>query len=362
MAVLSVVQLLFWLYGLSISHCLDCDTVLRADPLVGIGIFAYRELEPTQIVETAIGIPIPMNTVFWTQLVNYIEGYNDTHALLSLGNSMLYNHVINPDHSMLRKHMTYSDGILQFREPFQSSIDILFEVHYEISRNEQIYSHYGEDWFFNRGREQLNVVDEMGLPVPQLPNEAITLPGCSHIYATVINNKLVATRFIPAGTIIEVVRALLIPDWAIIQDSLLVDFMWWRRTNSSQNWIDTNKAKRKAIRPLLQSPYLVAPWNRSTSAYAVVLTGHGALYSHNRLIDTTFHRDSRYYIPLHIQNTNVQYDWYTEIEGVNTDLLKLVSFTAITDINPDDELVVDIELDPITHRRFVREDFATCCL
>jgi hypothetical protein len=256
---------------------------------MGLGVYAGREIESGETVEVAIGIPIPLSAIYWTELVNYSEGYNDTHALFTLGNSALYNHVPNPDHEMIRKFMSHRDGIYEFRAPFERSIDVDFVCKRDIDTGEQMFAHYGNDWFENRGWTELEPTSIAGTDFPTVPGK---LPGCTYRNTLLQNNILVAKRMLLAGEVIEVVRALLIPDWAVIEDSPLVDLLWWPAAEASDatrecqvegsdvqciGTFERSKQRRRELRPSLGSPYRVAPWNRTSASYAVLVTGHGAL-------------------------------------------------------------------------------------
>lgn len=105
----------------------QCAIVTKASPERGLGLFAGQEwLRGT--LEVAIGVPVPMNVMFGTALVNYVEGLNDTHCLLAVGQTMLVNHATSDRQENVRKFLSFADPLYQFENPSVSSIDILYDI------------------------------------------------------------------------------------------------------------------------------------------------------------------------------------------------------------------------------------------
>jgi hypothetical protein len=252
--------------------------------------------------------------------------------------------------------------------------------------DEQILIHYGSDWFEDRGWTEL---DEPTLAAAD-SNTQHDLPGCVDGNTVLQNNLLVAKRLLRAGDVIEVARALLIPDWAIIEDSPLVDLLWWPLSSDSTGSCATeecelgnsmegncgafsrSKLRRRELRSSLGSPYHVAPWNRTTASYAVLLTGYGGLYGHATEKISQPQKGDTEDVLRYQREPNVKYDWYDVGSGATEDrgsdrggtcsLLMLVSFSATREIQPGEALVADLSLDIVSHRRYVRDDFASLCL
>jgi hypothetical protein len=362
----------------------ECDLSLRHSSPIGVGVYAGRAIESGETVEVAIGVPIPLSAIYWTELVNYSEGFNDTHALFTLGSSALYNHVPNSDHEIVRKFMSHAEGRYAFRAPFQRSVDVDFVSKRDIDMGEQMLAYYGNDWFQDRGWTELH---ESVLGASD-SNTISDLPGCAHGNTALQDNVLVAKRPLRAGEVIEVARALLIPDWAVVEDSPLVDLLWWPPSSDSSETTDEcqvgkggeghcgalerSKQRRRELRPSLGSPYRMAPWNRTTAAYAVLLTGHGALYGHASESPSQLRTDDVDSASFNQREPNVRYDWYDvgsgaaddvgSASGVPCSLLMMVSFIATRDIQTGEAMVVDLSLDTDSHRRYVRKDFASLCL
>lgn len=346
-----------------------CELYLGESEAFGVGVFAGKEWEGGDVLEVGIGVPVHLSAVYWSELMNYSEGYNGTHALLTLGNSMLYNHIPDPDQELVRKYMSRGNGFLEFRQPFGRSIDIDFVARRPTEIGEELLSHYGYDWFEDRGiGEVRKTSDEV------ISHDNTRLPGCAQDYVQLTQNQITAKQFIPAGAIIETARAVLIPEWAIVQDGPLVDLLWWNpatnalsleRNPLSGELLDSKLEYRKVIRSVLGSPYRVAPWDRSNTSYAVLLTGSGSLYSHCQEVSGTFTASADGELSMDsepvtqvVREANVQYAWLESSTVTDNPLLRLVTFTAARDISAGEELVVPLMLDPVTHRRYVQPDFA----
>ena len=69
-----------------------CALQLTINEQVGLGLVAGEDFLENTIVEEAIGVPVPMECIFHNPLINYADGYNDTHCLVLLGSASLYNH------------------------------------------------------------------------------------------------------------------------------------------------------------------------------------------------------------------------------------------------------------------------------
>lgn len=69
---------------------IPCDHYFKSVPSLGIAVFAGKIHEPFEPFDIAVGVPIPLEFVYSdSTLVNYVEGYNQSHALLTLGIGML---------------------------------------------------------------------------------------------------------------------------------------------------------------------------------------------------------------------------------------------------------------------------------
>lgn len=118
----------------------QCELTMRSSAL-GFGLYAGREWSEG-ILETAIGVPVPLAAIFGTQLINYVEGLNDTHCLLALGQTLLVNHISNFGSDNVRKFMSNQEPLFRFREPYGWSIDISYEMRTTVL---QVCSHFPAD-------------------------------------------------------------------------------------------------------------------------------------------------------------------------------------------------------------------------
>ena len=138
-------------------------------------------------------------------------------------------------------------------------------------------------------------------------NDPAYIPGCPQKYIEIHNGRVFAKQRIPANTVIEVVRGLIV-DGSLFDHTSVELFMW-----------------RSLVRE-----------------QSMLLLGNGALY-----------RGRTDY-----EQSNVKYSWYSEVSlpaarvdesgGVqwsNNILCKstmLIQFTASRDINTNEELIIDL--------------------
>ena len=370
------------------THLHQCDLVVREIPHAGLGVFAGKMWTPGEVIELAIGILVPLRVVYWTELINYMEGYNSSHGLLTMGNAMLFNHVSPATQSMIRKHMSNQDGSYVFRRG-ERSHDILLEPNSVIFPGDQIFSHYGDDWFDDRGMVEATVFtdikesrsfDETFSQNGYMDNSTGGIvPGCASLHTKMVNSTLVASRPIVKGEIIEVSRAILLPEAAIERSGQLGEVLWWKRSeieelNSSgrYNWNEPGNKKNRG------SPYSVFPYDHGNLRYAVLLAGRGAFYGHRSVMgdvygDVNTDRDDMKCVGdgacectlRNARNINVDYKWWSRANGnekVKCNLLMMVTFVAARDIEAGETLVIDLTLDSMSGKRYVNDAFAVDCL
>jgi hypothetical protein len=262
----------------------SCEYRLERSPSSGMGLFATREIEPFEILEKSIGVPIPIRVILWNQLIHYVEGLNGTHALLALGVGMMLNHA----HRMsanVRKVQLYTDGQIQFRSPYQSSIDLIHEYQAYIDPGEQLLVDYGDGWFEDHH------IPYMDLTTSKLPSIIATatttttttlehtsheiFAGCIDFWTKFESGKLVASRFIPEGTVIELVRGLLIPiTTALLTSGPLEELVWW--PSISHEYLSLPATKKIDQYP--PSPYDLYPYGHD-DYYVILFSGKAAFYS-----------------------------------------------------------------------------------
>ena len=386
-----------------------CDYTI-APSEAGLGIFALRDLHPWNLFEVSVGIPIPMPTIYWTELVNYVEGYNSTHCLLTLGNGLLMNHHHNTrNYVNTWKAMSPHPSVLSFRPPYQSSIDLLYEYTTDITAGQQLFVDYGFDWFEQRSLQYSQLPEfyaqqDFKRVFPQLDTnlissspvlmdngkkdwkslrdvrkvtEALGWPVCNYQYSTYRGGELVASIDIPVDTIVEVSRALLIPiTRSLLLSGPLEEVLWWvldvdqtdsKRTEEVLHQIGNETIRRPS------NPYKVEAFDLSgRSKYAILLTGRGPFYSLRGFSpesDIQQQEDSNY----EAHSGNVQMEFYTLGDGTpyasvsaeNGSLQchsqMLVTIKAKRMIAAGEKLTLDYIVNKDNSRRFISEDLIRQC-
>lgn len=304
------------------------------------------------IIDKSPGIPVNSKTILGKKdtpnvLSYYVEELNKTHALASLGYAMLYNH--SPKYFM--------ESMITKVFPPKESFKPLFsfsglegkteDVHYIASRvihpGEQIFGFYGHDWFTNRNQDEISPAT-LGNEYISVGNnfnatDMIRLPGCAASMTIFRNEKLYASRFIHAGEIIEVTRALLLKESTVKDSPLLQRFLWYRNKDveiivKSKSGLEDNENERNVL----------------------LILGKGSLYD----------------APVKGEAPNVHYSWY-DIDNLKDDYEPLtsknqcedrmfISFRAIRNIQPGEILTIDVEFDTLTSHKILNVKFSKYCL
>jgi hypothetical protein len=252
-------------------------------------------VEPFEVLERSLGIPIPMRAVLFNPLVHYVEGLNGTHALLALGAGMLLNHA--PRHAAnVRKVMLYADGLWRFRAPFQRSIDFLHEYSAYVAEGDEFLVDYGDDWFEDRGLSAAPLEPERRAASVAVAADGRLSPsgdddgddgdddgtdaqeerwlratGCGDFWMAVDASRgaVVARRDVAAGTALETSRALLLPlTGPLLTSGPLEEVVWWL----SEEPRDVGAALQHP-----PSPYAVPPFGALQREHALLLSGKSAL-------------------------------------------------------------------------------------
>ena len=359
-----------------------CDLILRYEAGLGLGVYAGRLYEPEEVVHDSVAIPVPIEAFDETNedviLSNYIEGHNGTHYMADLGYAMIFNHAPISEGKMFEK---YAIDDNRYGDELKESN---YVSNWMIFPGDQVFSNYGDDWFSARGLNEVfprKHPNKNILRVDDLENDPGRIPGCSYAFVdTVFNNNklhLHAKANISRGTIIEVTRALLLPEERMRFSGPLRPFLW---SSPAVMNIEPTEAPEG-------------------SRYAVLVLGKGALF---QAVDNYNHDSSG--------NTssfqpNVAYDWWdisflglaeedTDPCAFATRLIEekkeigdihpcaksaleerrfphnnrscrkaeYISFTALRDINMGEELLIDLKTDHKTGRRFTKEYFSQFCL
>ena len=426
--------LFFWWFQLLLANVLSgnddrtCNLIVKISPRFGAGVYAGTHIPSGKVIQHVIGIPIPISTVFHTELINYVEGHNETHASVTLGYSMMFNSSPMTVKSMVRKEMLYfyssEDGVYSFSNNRGVSEDMVLSVNHEIFPGEQLFLYYGSSWFEDRNMrdmfslQQDNVLlkDSMKISMDNafVDDQLVSIPGCATLftYFDATTQKLHAATDIPRGTIIEVSRALLLPEEAMVNAEALTDFLWWSDRGDRSNSSDRNPVvgcsndacedescdcgssyEATVTEETTTFSSSTSPPSYATGSdphhvvfhphtrYATLLLGNGALYSSNNN-----NRDSN---PDSNNNTsaaaNVQYNWWDipcdtdELACVGVLVYKedyqhfscsttmFVAFSALRDIAQHEVLTIDIKEDCRSdfdgiRQRCIASNFAEHCM
>lgn len=410
-----VIGCLVYLTSFTNGQSQRCDyTVVPSE--AGLGLFALHDLKTWNLLEVSVGIPIPMSTIYWTELVNYVEGYNTSHCLLTLGNGLLMNHHHNTrNYVNTWKVMSPHPSFLQFRSPYQSSIDLLYEYTIDVRKGQQLFIDYGFDWFEERslsytplqefyadqdfdkvfsslatskppsstttsnmmnnkdsgGNDKKNNKDWKLMRDVSKVTQALGWPVCNYQYSTYRQGELLANVDIPVGTIIEVSRALLIPvTRSLLFAGPLEEVLWWA--------VDVDITQPLAIDSIFDeianttirrpsNPYNVEAFDESgTSKYALLLTGRGPFYG---LQGPAYVAPTTESERFHSHNTgNVELDFYyfdeeitTKKKPVSCSTQMLVTLKAKRHIMTGEKLTLDYVMDMQNGRRFIGESIVKSC-
>jgi len=341
----------------------DCPLLMLFTKETGVGVFAGSDLQPEVEFELAIGIPVLSDSTETTELAHYVEGLNSTHNLVTLGFSMLYNHASHDDAGgyMINKY-TSDTKLMTFNEPYGTSWDISFFSAREIKKGEQLFSHYGEQWFPARNLTEIAPYAEIGgeYCLAEEPHKHFTrIPGCPHGWTSVVQGRVYAKRAFSSGEYVEVSRVLRLTEAGMKGSGPIEHFLWY--LPGSQGNLQDNE----------DGQYVA-------ETYTLLLLGHGALYQPPRE-------------PL---APSLMYSWWTaecilgnkyncqhQEEGQNEDCTisnatsdclwvpsendcssrMFISFRASRDIAEGEELTIDLFVDSWTKRRYPSHTFPKVC-
>jgi hypothetical protein len=212
-------------------QAIECDYYFRYHEVFGMGVYAGKIHEPFDIFDAGIGVPVPLELVYGTpELVNYVEGYNSSHALLTLGLGMLLNYNSDMNKVNIRKFMSETPSQFHFLSNGEPSIDVVFEYQSSINVGDQLFVDYGEEWFAER---QIPLVDMNSFVIDSQPRNT-SFPGCfsryMHLQQGLDNShKLIAKRNISANVIVEVARLIVLPMTDPLENysGPFSDILWW---------------------------------------------------------------------------------------------------------------------------------------
>mmetsp|Transcript_10157 Transcript_10157/g.10236 ORF Transcript_10157/g.10236 Transcript_10157/m.10236 type:complete len:280 (+) Transcript_10157:1264-2103(+) len=246
--ILSVVTFSWWVVAFE-----DCDLIQYYFEGVGLCIYAGRTFNARETIHLDAGLPVPY-IVKQSELDDYVSGYDEKYLEVTLGFLQLYNHQPEiPDVSDLMMNK-YRDVPSSVRYAGHShdfpSTDSRSVAMRQIRYGEQIFNHYGNDWFRVRGKgdhevRPCNLHDDMNFSRPycRLHPDCLSgkqcqtvyrLPGCSARNTELKGGRMYARRDIQEGEIIQISRALLIPLYIELEGEVIESVLWYKRENKRE--------------------------------------------------------------------------------------------------------------------------------
>jgi hypothetical protein len=118
-------------------------------------VVAWQSWRRGELVGHMKGIIIPIHTTFHNELINYCEGYNASHALVTLGISMLLNHAPSFGRANLFKQMADRVSPSNLPPDDLGPYDIVYIAAEDIKQGDQLLYYYGDDWFNSRREKEI---------------------------------------------------------------------------------------------------------------------------------------------------------------------------------------------------------------
>ena len=118
------------------------------------------------------------------------EGYNDTHGSFTLGYALVFNHVGSREDKMVEKFNT--GWVSMYFANGEGSTDGHYEAARIVTKGEQIFSYYGDDWFDYRTFDEISPAEVGGyyLKMDDPFHGSTRVPGCptTTLQVTVLTN------------------------------------------------------------------------------------------------------------------------------------------------------------------------------
>lgn len=205
---------------------LDCDIVLKRHKTIpGIGVFANRDFEKSEVVERVISFMLHFNVVAGTILDKYVFGspYQGVSTMM-LGYAQMYNHL--PEEMATVKFFPPRKEVPRSMRANNVTDDVAVVARYDIIKGQEIFDTYGnEKWFSDRNITL--IPPSTDLLSNKLDNSSyFTLPGCPTMLTEVIHHRVYSKQFLPEGTVIEVARAIKVPPLFTL-NSTLSQYAWY---------------------------------------------------------------------------------------------------------------------------------------
>ncbi len=207
---------------------------------VGRGVFAGKNFQPKEIVDTQLTITIPYNYVWegdWS-LKNYVFGHEEPDQCMAvLGIGMMFNHRERNkvSHHWEMKEVSHSQD--NYWTPSSVSTLVNYDTVIPVEKGEEMYINYGgSHWFKDRGISLTDEkdIDEMRIIEPQVSAAYLQENGfcISDVYISeselpLAGHGLFAKRSFEKGEIVTITPLLALPsaDIELMQhDSVLQNY------------------------------------------------------------------------------------------------------------------------------------------
>jgi SET domain-containing protein len=122
---------------------------IKESPGKGLGVFATEDIEKEEVIEECLLLKLPiekgeMSSLFLDYRFNYPQSGEWTEQVLPMGYGVYYNHS-STNNAYWRDHPSI--------RAFQ------FVANRKIEKGEEICTFYGDDGYWNDGRESINILD-----------------------------------------------------------------------------------------------------------------------------------------------------------------------------------------------------------
>lgn len=181
-----------------------CRLIMHYSEELGSSVYAGQFIAKDALIESNIGV-LTFQTAARTALDGYHDNHNGTHYLAFIGGyAMNYNHSPSiKEGRMIKKY--YKATQKTALGGGHTTLDTDVKAARDIFPGEQIFHDYGEDWFKNRGWQEISPRNDIGgdyVFMKDVYNSPSRIPGCPTSMAEIRDNGVFAIRDIRYGCVI----------------------------------------------------------------------------------------------------------------------------------------------------------------
>lgn len=330
----------------------ECDLLQKPHKFVsGTGIFAGRNFRKGEVLEKSLSVAVASTKSSFNILDRYVfDSDIPGMAAFMMGCAMNYNHL--PEHLANIEIIENGPHVRSKRSLKSDQVvrDYFTVAKRDIAKGEEITSTYGDDlWFTQRGEKYANpaplqsCIDSVSMSVGIMdgqstfqqqqhscplgePNntadssEGQEFPGCATKFTQVVGDRVYSTQMFLEGDVIEVVRALKLPDSITAVDPLY-GYAWFEEKGS----------------------------------VGMVLLGNGMLYSATpeglagEMVQNSYNVRYKWFNYSSSPNEETQLTWLNLIANE----MAFVAIVAARDIDVNEELTVPLMVSNTTGQRRV---------